>query len=55
MIHVKRVGRKMDKFTPELHVVSIWHEIGVDFIGPFHHPSRKGNKYILTICDYYYH
>ena len=42
--------------APELHpipVVSTWHHIGIDFIGPVNPVSRFGSRYILTISDYY--
>ncbi len=32
--------------------MSPWHHIGIDFIGPLV-PSTQGNKYILTISDYF--
>ena len=41
---------------PELHPVPVespWHHIGIDFIGPINPVSTKGNKYILTIRDYF--
>ena len=41
--------------APELHpipVVSPWHHIGIDFIGPLVCSSR-GCCYILTISDYF--
>lgn len=48
--------KKMETGVPELHpvpVVSTWHHIGIDFIGPLKYKSRQGNKYILTISDYF--
>ena len=33
-------------------MVSLWHHIGIDFIGPLV-PSTQGNKCILTISDYF--
>lgn len=41
---------------PQLHPVPIhspWHHIGIDFVGPISPVSRLGNKYILTISDYF--
>ena len=40
---------------PELNcpVHSPWHHIGIDFIGPILPESNSGNKYILTISDYF--
>ena len=42
--------------APELHpipVISTWHHIGIDFVGPITPTSRHGNNYILTISDYF--
>lgn len=42
--------------VPELHpvpVVTTWHHLGIDFIGPLRHRSRQGNRYILTLSDYF--
>ncbi len=47
---------KLSQSTPELHpvpVVSPWHHIGIDFIGPISPASHQGNRYILTITDYF--
>ena len=46
----------MNTVDPELHpilVVSPWYHIGIDFIGPISPPSPSGNKYILTIGEYF--
>ena len=46
----------MEICTPELHpipVVSTWYHIGIDFVGPLHHKSLQGSRYILTISDYF--
>jgi len=40
----------MSKAAPELHpvpVVSPWHHIGIDFVGPLT-PSTQGHRYIAT-------
>ena len=45
----------MSKAAPELHpvpVVSPWHHLGIDFIGPLT-PSAHGCRYILTVSDYF--
>lgn len=34
-------------------VVSPWHHIGIDFIGPISPPSTQGLQYILTVADYF--
>lgn len=41
---------------PELHPVpvkSAWYHLGMDFIGPISPPSSDGNRYILTVSDYF--
>ena len=41
---------------PELHPVPVhtpWHHIGLDFVGPISPVSTQGNKYILTVSDYF--
>ena len=45
----------MSTAAPELHpipVVSPWHHIGIDFIGPVT-PASEGCSYVLTISDYF--
>ena len=52
----QRTNRKLSTAKPELHpvpVVSRWYHIGVDLIGPISPMSHQGNKYILTMSDYY--
>ena len=52
----QRTGRKISTAAPELHpvpVVSPWHHIGIDFIGPISPPSIQGSQYILTVSDYF--
>ena len=52
----QKSGKKLNIDAPELHpvpVISPWHHIGIDFIGPISPPSVQGNKYIFTICDYF--
>ena len=46
----------MSTAAPELHpvpVVSPWFHLGIDLIGPITPVSKQGNKYILTISDYF--
>lgn len=41
---------------PELHPVPVkspWHHLGMDFVGPISPLSKNGNRYILTISDYF--
>lgn len=52
----QRSQRKLSIIAPELNpipVVSPWHHIGIDFIGPISPQSHQGNCYILTITDYF--
>ena len=52
----QRVKDKVQTTKPELHPVpvkSTWHHIGIDFIGPISPVSKSGNKYILTVSDYF--
>lgn len=30
-----------------------WYHLGIDYIGPISPISNNGNRYILTICDYF--
>ena len=42
--------------TPELHPVPVkspWYHVAIDFIGPIFPASQKGNRYILTLSDYF--
>lgn len=34
-------------------VVSPWFHVGIDLIGPITPRSQQGNRYILTISDYF--
>ena len=52
----QRVNGKMTIDTPELHPVPVhspWHHVGIDFVGPISPASSTGNKYILTLSDYF--
>ena len=52
----QRFNRKMITSKSELHPVPVkapWYHIGIDFIGPISLASSKGNRYILTISDYF--
>lgn len=52
----QKSNRKLSTVAPELHpipVVSPWYHIGIDLIGPISPLSKQGNKYILTISDYF--
>ncbi len=42
--------------VPELHPIPVhspWHHVGIDFIGPIHPISKNGNRFILTLSDYF--
>ena len=42
--------------TPELHPVSVMSpcfHVVMDFVGPINPTSHQGNKYILTLSDYF--
>ena len=52
----QRGANKSSTITPELHPVPVkspWYHIGIDFIGPIHPTSSQGNRYILTVSDYF--
>ena len=34
-------------------VHSPWFHVGMDFVGPIHPTSSAGNRYILTVSDYF--
>ena len=50
------MNKKVNTARPELHPVPVkspWFHLGIDFIGPYSPPSSNGNKYVLTVCDYF--
>ncbi len=52
----QRVNRKLTHKTPELHPIPVkspWFHVGIDFIGPINPTSIAGNRYILTVSDYF--
>ena len=52
----QRVNGKLSHVRPELHPVPVrapWYHLGIDFIGPVAPISPSGNRYILTISDYF--
>ena len=52
----QRGANTISTITPELHPVPVkspWYHIGIDFIGPIHPTSSQGNRYILTVSDYF--
>jgi hypothetical protein len=50
------VNNRLGKTKAELHPIpvagDVWKQIGIDLIGPFPE-TRRGNKYIITITDYF--
>ncbi len=41
---------------PELHPIPIkspWYHLGMDFVGPISPTSDRGNRFILTVSDYF--
>ena len=52
----QRSSGKPLSYQTELHPVPIhspWYHVGFDFIGPITPASSSGNRYILTLLDYY--
>ena len=52
----QRMNKKLTLERPELHPVPVkspWHHLGMDFVGPISPPSQSGNRYILTLSDYF--
>ena len=47
------MNKKMTSTTPELHPVPVKYRIGIDFVGPITPTSSSGNRYILTVSDYF--
>lgn len=50
------MNKKISTVRPELHPVPVkspWHHIGVDFVGPISPPSSTGNRYVMTVSDYF--
>ena len=50
------MNRKPITSYPELHPIPVhspWHHVGMDFIGPITPISSNGNRFILTLSDYF--
>ena len=50
------VNLKMVIEKSELHPVPVkspWHQVAIGFVGPITPTSRQGNRYILTLSDYF--
>ncbi|XP_071842970.1 uncharacterized protein [Apostichopus japonicus] len=51
----QKSNNTFDKKVAKLHpipVTSVWHQVGVDMIGPLPE-TISGNKYVITLCDYF--
>ena len=52
----QKMTNKLTVTRPELHPIPVhspWYHIGIDFIGPISPISKSGNRYILTVSDYF--
>ena len=52
----QRVNRNPLTVVPELHPIPVhspWYHVGMDFIGPIHPISKNGNRFVLTLSDYF--
>ncbi|XP_062510638.1 uncharacterized protein K02A2.6-like isoform X2 [Corticium candelabrum] len=52
----QRANREMTTSVPELHPIPVklpWYHIGIDFVGPITPVSTEGQRFILTISDYF--
>ena len=52
----QRVNGNLSLVRPELHPVPVkapWYHLGIDFVVPVTPMSPSGNRYILTISDYF--
>ena len=50
------MNKKLTSERPELHPVPVkspWYHLGMDFVGPISPASEDGNRYILTVSDYF--
>ena len=50
------MNKKISLERPELYPIPVkspWYHLGMDFVGPVSPPSQSGNRYILTISDYF--
>lgn len=52
----QRNNSKLCILRPELHPVAVhspWFHVAIDFVGPISPASTLGNRYILTLSDYF--
>ena len=50
------MNKKLNTERPELHPIPVkspMYYIGIDFVGPLSPSSLTGNRYILTVSDYF--
>ena len=50
------MNKKISTIKPALFPVPVkspWFHVGMDFVGPISPPSSSGNRFILTISDYF--
>ena len=52
----QRQNHKLSKTAATLHPIRVegeaWRQLGMDLVGPLH-TTPRGNKYIMTVTDYY--
>lgn len=52
----QKTNKKVTMERPELYPVPVkspWYHLGMDFVGPISPISSSGNRYILTVSDYF--
>ena len=50
------MNKKVVIEKPQLHPIAVkspWFQLGIDFVGPISPPSQSGNRYIMTVSDYF--
>ena len=50
------MNKKLTSERPELHPIPVkspMYHVGIDFVGPISPTSSAGNRYILTVSDYF--
>ena len=56
MLTLPVTNKKVNTARPEFHPIPKkypWYHLGIDFIGPYLLSSAYGNKYVLTVSDYF--
>lgn len=52
----QKMNKKPLTTATELHPIPVrspWYHVGMDFVGPITPVSRNGNRFILTLSDYF--